>query len=79
MSSLVWRGFRISFLRMAQEFTKQPFRLRRIELGREDGRKVTSKKPMPGNLCCPNYLTSYLPQYPQFLTSPALIATFPCS
>ena len=27
---------------------KQPFRLRRIELGRDDGRKVTSKKPMPG-------------------------------
>ena len=50
MSCLVWRGFRISFLRMAQEFTKQPFRLRRIELGREDGRKVTSKKPMPGEV-----------------------------
>ena len=60
MSCLVWRGFRISFLRMAQEYAKQPFRLRRIELGREDGRKVTSKKPMPGEVTSVDLTTSLL-------------------
>ena len=69
MSSSVWRGFRISFLRMAQEFTKQPFRLRRIELGREDGRKVTSKKPMPGEVTFVVLTTSLLTSHntPNFL------------
>ena len=69
MSCLVWRGFRISFLRMAQEFTKQPFRLRRIELGREDGRKVTSKKPMPGEVTSVVLTTSLLTSHntPNFL------------